>query len=224
MKKAVGFVVDKAAGKALGRYFGYPALAAAGLFSAYKTLKSHKKIKEFERKYIAPLQEEYQRWKNAGSQLEGAITELSYYENVYSIGVFTGFSGLERYVETERPEGKKLVCMHLPDARSAYALVTAAKINIGLCKDQKKDEVAALLKPIDKSLYEIMQGKDARPTYGDISASIRVAVDEIKRITSDYEYDIEKLSIHKDVYTARWAVASVVSLGGAVLGLAKAKK
>ena len=75
MREIAKYVTGKAVGKALIRFFGFPAAVASGIFSAYQTIKSRKELKEFDAKYIQPLRGECDKWQNAQSQLEGAVHE-----------------------------------------------------------------------------------------------------------------------------------------------------
>ena len=231
-KKVAEYLGRRVAGKAIVRYFGLPLAAAVGLFTAYKAVKSREELKEFDAKYIDPLKEESKRWQVARSQLDGAVKELYYYERVYYPNSRYANNKAEPNLEVmvddaaniPAPSQDSMVERHYPNPKMAYDLVERIRDGLKECKDERKKDVSKILTPVRKKLYDINEGKIKKPKYELLREKITNAVTEVKKVISDYEYDISKFKAQRDTSWVTWGLVTAGAVIGDVIGVRLTKK
>ncbi len=187
MREFIKFGAERLAGRTLLRYLGIGASAAAGAVFSYKSYKNLDVVREFERAYIKPLKGEANKWRDIRSQLEGAVTELVYFQKRHFISETKGIGTLdERYVE-----------VHQPDPKAAYSLVEKANEACSMCKDQFKEYLPRRLSPVLEDLTRAYEHQ-GRPDYSRTIASINDSVLAVKKVISNYDYDISAYNKIKD--------------------------
>ena len=225
MKKITSYITKRAAGRIVIRCFGFPAAAAAGIYSAYQTWKSHKNLKEFNAKHIAPLKQESDKWENARSQLEGSVHELTYYERCHYPHTRYADPGaepnLEIILEDDEAENQQneIVERHYPDTVTAYDLVVRAKQTLAECSDKRGSEILEMLEPIETKLYAAKETKSKNKKYKSLRTKISKVVEKVKYVISDYQYDISKLKKERKNNKWKWGLATAASIIGAAVGI-----
>jgi len=229
IKQITSYLTKHAAGKIFIRVIGFPAAVAAGTYSALRTWQEHKNLKEFDKKNIAPLRQESEKWQDAKGQLEGAVHELTYYERYHYPHTRYAAPGaepnLEIIIEDDDAENQheKMVERHYPDPIVAYDLVVRAKNTLADCNDLRKDEVLEMLESVEKKLDEEKDTKK-KGKYKRLRNKMNEIIDELKYVISDYNYDISKLKKQRIDNKWKWGLATAASAVGAAFGIKAFKK
>ena len=202
--------------RVLARYIGLPAAIAMTLFSAHKAHRAYRKLKDLEAELIDPLKEEAMKWSGAISQLGGAREELTYSQKRHFSEFTSRGSEAFRNGFTRRGDDP-FIERHFPDPERAYTLICNAKASISRCSDigkrEEKETMERILSKMANYIYALRFKRDS--DFGPIRNWLKEAMDQLKRIRSDYYYRISQNQKRIDVKFDQWLLSAGISLATA---------